>query len=99
MDLNTINDKVPLSVLKDIVISVVSELQKSNLDSAVKVYTILEVAKLLKCKERTVKHHLHEKKDLKYLKVGREVRILESDLIKFLENNLIPCVTDQEILQ
>lgn len=64
----------------------------------VRVYTILEVAKLLKCKERTVKHHLYESRDLPYLKLGREVRIMETDLQSFLANQRVPCVLDQEVL-
>ena len=35
---------------------------------------------------------VYEKKDLPYLKVGREVRIREEDLKEFLENSLTPCV-------
>ncbi len=62
------------------------------------VYTIADVAKILKCKERTVRHHLFEIKDLRYLKVGREVRIVDEDLKEFLENRLTPCVHDREIL-
>lgn len=64
----------------------------------VQVYTIDEVAKILKCKERTVRHHLLEARDLRYLKVGREVRIVDRDLKEFLENRLTLCVHDQEIL-
>jgi len=62
------------------------------------VYTIIEVAKILKCKERTVKHHLYEAIDLPYLKVGREVRIREQDLRVFLENRLSKTVHTQDVL-
>jgi excisionase family DNA binding protein len=77
--------------------NLVNRLSSEN-DTRLMVYTITEVAEILKCKERTVRHHLFEARDLKYLKVGREVRILYLDLKKFLENRLIPCVHDQEIL-
>lgn len=62
------------------------------------VLTIADTAKLLKCSERSIKHHLYEAKDLKYLLVGREVRILETDLREFLEKRRKPCVHDKEIL-
>ena len=54
----------------------------------IRVYTIAEVAEILKCKERTVKHHLNESRDLRYLKVGREVRIREEDVKTFLDNKM-----------
>ena len=62
------------------------------------VYTISETADLLKCGERTIRTHLYEKRDLKYLLLGREVRILESDLREFLERRRKPCVNDKDIL-
>ena len=61
-------------------------------DSIPQVYTIPEVAKILKCKTKTVEGHLYNARNLSYLKVGREVRIREKDLIEFLENRLTPCV-------
>ena len=48
------------------------------------VHTIDEVAEILKVSRRTVEGHLYEKRDLPYLKVGREVRIREKDLKSFL---------------
>jgi excisionase family DNA binding protein len=48
------------------------------------VHTIEEVAEILKVSRRTVEGHLYEKRDLPYLKVGREVRIREMDLKSFL---------------
>ena len=48
------------------------------------VHTIDEVAEILKVSRRTVEGHLYEKRDLPYLKVGREVRIREMDLKSFL---------------
>ena len=51
---------------------------------SVMVYTIDEVAEILKVSRRTVEGHLYEKRDLKYLKVGKEVRIREMDIRKFL---------------
>ena len=74
--------------LKKVVYEVIEEKQ----DSIPQVYTIPEVAEILKCKIKTVHGHLYEARDLSYLKVGREVRIREEDLIEFLENRLTPCV-------
>jgi excisionase family DNA binding protein len=64
----------------------------------IKIYNITEVAEILKCSERTVRGELFERKRLRYLKVGREVRIREEDLVEFLERNLQPCIYDMEIL-
>jgi excisionase family DNA binding protein len=71
---------------------------KKNNNIIPTVYTIKEVAEILQCKERTVKGHLYTSRDLRYLKVGREVRILDQDLIDFLNNRLMPCIKDQEVL-
>ena len=70
----------------------------ANMTTSPKVYTISDVAEILKCKERAVKHHLHEAHDLRYLKIGREVRIKEEDLQEFLENRTASCIYDQEVL-
>ena len=48
------------------------------------VFTINEVAELLKVSKRTIEGHLYEKRDLAYLKIGRKVRITRSDLLSFL---------------
>ena len=61
-------------------------------DSIPQVYTIPEVAKILKCKTKTIEGHLYNARDLSYLKVGRQVRIREEDLREFLGNRLTPCV-------
>jgi excisionase family DNA binding protein len=61
-------------------------------DSIPQVYTIPEVAKILKCKTKTIEGHLYNARNLSYLKVGREVRIRDEDLRKFLENLRTPCV-------
>ena len=74
--------------LKKVVYEVIEEKQ----DSIPQVYTIPEVAKILKCKTKTVEGHLYKARNLSYLKVGREVRIRVEDLREFLENRLTPCV-------
>ena len=70
----------------------VYEVLEDKKNSTPLVYTISEVAQILKYKPKTIETHLYEKKDLPYLKVGREVRIREEDLKEFLENSLTPCV-------
>ena len=73
-------------------IKVFYEVIEEKQDSIPQVYTIPEVAEILKCKTKTIEGHLYEARDLSYLKVGREVRIREEDLREFLENRLTPCV-------
>jgi len=64
----------------------------------IRVYDISGAAELLGVKERAVKHHLHTAKDLKYLTIGREIRIREEDIKEFLENRLRPTIHDSDIL-
>ena len=73
-------------------IKVVYEVIEEKQDSIPQVYTIPEVAKILKCKTKTVEGHLYNARNLSYLKVGREVRIRVEDLREFLENLRTPCV-------
>ena len=73
-------------------VEVVYEVIEEKHNSTPQIYTISEVAEILKCKIKTVEGHLYEARDLSYLKVGREVRIREEDLREFLENRLTPCV-------
>ena len=73
-------------------IKVVYKVIEEKQDSTPQIYTIPEVAEILKCKTRTVMGHLYEARDLSYLKVGREVRTRVEDLREFLENRLTPCV-------
>jgi len=73
-------------------VEVVYEVIEEKHNSTPQIYTLPEVAEILKCKIKTVQGHLYEARDLSYLKVGREVRIREEDLREFLENRLTPCV-------
>ena len=73
-------------------VEVVYEVIEEKHNSTPQIYTLPEVAEILKCKSKTVEGHLYEARDLSYLKVGREVRIREEDLREFLENRLTPCV-------
>ena len=61
-------------------------LQKLDLKQkeSFKVFSINEVADMLKVSKRTVEGHLYDKRDLPYLKIGRKVRITKSDLESFL---------------
>ena len=69
-----------------------------NINNTPKIYTVKEVARILKCGEETVKNHLWRSRDLRYCKVGREARIREEDLKEFIEKRLVPCVLDEELL-
>ena len=73
-------------------VEVVYEVIEEKHNSTPQIYTLPEVAKILKCKTKTVEGHLYNARNLSYLKVGREVRIRVKDLREFLENRLIPCV-------
>ncbi len=73
-------------------IKAVYEVIEEKHNSTPQIYTISEVAEILKCKTKTVEGHLYKARNLSYLKVGREVRIREEDLREFLENRLTPCV-------
>ena len=73
-------------------IKVVYEVKEEKHDSTPQIYTIPEVAEILKCKIKTVEGHLYNARNLSYLKVGRGVRIRVEDLNEFLENRLTPCV-------
>ncbi|MBU2514009.1 helix-turn-helix domain-containing protein [bacterium] len=72
----------------------------ADINTAPKVYKISEVSELLKCNERAVKHHLYEACDLRYFKIGREVRIREEDLQELIRNKTAFCKTiyEQEVL-
>ena len=73
-------------------VEVVYEVIEEKHNSTPQIYTLPEVAKILKCKTKTVEGHLYNARNLSYLKVGREVRIRVEDLREFLENRLTPCV-------
>ena len=49
-----------------------------------KVFSINEVADMLKVSKRTIERHLYDKRDLPCLKIGRKVRIMKLDLESFL---------------
>ena len=73
-------------------IKVVYEVIEEKHNSTPQIYTLPEVAEILKCKIKTVEGHLYTARNLPYLKVGKEVRIRLEDLNEFLENSLTPCV-------
>ena len=53
-------------------------------EESCKVFSINEVADMLKVSKRTIEGHLYDKRELPYLKIGRKVRITKSDLESFL---------------
>jgi excisionase family DNA binding protein len=74
------SDEETLDLIAKRIIEKVESNQKHFFD----VFTINEVAELLKVSKRTIEGHLYEKRDLAYLKIGRKVRITRSDLLSFL---------------
>ena len=57
--------------------------------STPQIYTIPEVAEILKCKIKTVQGHLYEARDLSYLKVGREVTLGRQIVDKGLDSTTL----------
>lgn len=64
-----------------------------------RLYTKEEVAKILKVGVETVRNLIWRSRTLRHCKIGGKVRIREKDLEEFIENQLVPCVLDQEVLQ
>ncbi|OGG93431.1 MAG: hypothetical protein A2527_14740 [Candidatus Lambdaproteobacteria bacterium RIFOXYD2_FULL_50_16] len=63
-----------------------------------RLYSIPAAAQALGVKERTIKHHLYEASDLKYLILGREVRIRYQDLVDFLAQRTRVTIHEQNLL-
>ena len=58
------------------------------------VHTIDETASILKVKRNTVLNLIHRTQELSSCKVGRELRIRDEDLKRFLAGRARPCVND-----
>ena len=71
------------SSLEYIIEKILQKLDLKHQESC-KVFSINEVADMLKVSKRTIEGHLYDKRDLPYLKIGRKVRITKSDLESFL---------------
>ena len=65
------------------------EVIEEKQDSTPKIFTIPEVAEILKCKTKTVEGHLYEARDLSYLKVGREVTLGRQIVDKGLDSTTL----------
>ena len=70
-------------------IKVVYEVIEEKQDSTPKIFTIPEVAEILKCKTKTVERHLYTARDLSYLKVGREVTLGRQIVDKGLDSTIL----------
>ena len=70
-------------------IKVVYEVIEEKQDSTPQIYTIPEVAEILKCKTKTVERHLYTARDLSYLKVGREVTLGRQIVDKGLDSTIL----------
>jgi len=65
------------------------EVIEEKQDSTPKIFTIPEVAEILKCKIKTVEGHLYEVRNLSYLKVGREVTLGRQIVDKGLDSTTL----------
>lgn len=59
------------------------------IQSAMDVYTVQEVADILKVSKRTIERLMYDTRKLKYLKVGRQARIRKRDIQIFLDQAVI----------
>ena len=59
------------------------------IQSAMDVYTVQEVADILKVSRRTIERLMYDTRKLKYLKVGRQARIRKRDIQIFLDQAVI----------
>jgi len=70
-------------------IKVVYEVKEEKQVSIQQVFTIPEVAEILKCKTKTVEGHLYNARNLSYLKVGREVTLGRQIVDKGLDSTTL----------
>lgn len=83
----------------EIPLNIIFEKLSELINPSPKVYTIEDVAKILQCKTSTVKNLIHRSKELPTCQIGRELRIRDEDLKKFLANRVTPCVYDKGVLR
>ncbi len=62
------------------------------------VYTVAEVAELLKCKESTVRNLIFRSKELRACLIGRELRIRAEDVQTFLAKRVSCSIFDRKVL-
>ena len=74
-------------------IKVVYEVKEEKQVSIQQVFTIPEVAEILKCKTKTVEGHLYNARNLSYLKVGREVTLGRQIVDKGLDSTTLETMT------
>ena len=79
--------------LKGLLERLVDSLERSK-RTEVLVHTIDEAAALLKVKRSTIENLIHRTQELSSCKVGRELRIRDEDLKRFLAGRARPCVDD-----
>ena len=70
-------------------IKAVYEVIEEKHNSTPQIYTISEVAEILKCKTKTVEGHLYKARNLSYLKVGREVTLGRQIVDKGLDSTTL----------
>ncbi|MDX2471569.1 MAG: helix-turn-helix domain-containing protein [SAR324 cluster bacterium] len=75
------------------------ELWSHKNNPKIQLFSVKEVAELLGCSPRTIKGLIHDKKELRYLTVGREIKIRHQDIEFFIKQRLRLSVYDQGILK
>jgi excisionase family DNA binding protein len=79
--------------LKGLLERLVDSLERSK-RTEVLVHTIDEAAAILKVKRSTIENLIHRTRELSSCKAGRELRIRDEDLKRFLAGRARPCVDD-----
>jgi hypothetical protein len=70
-------------------IKAVYEVIKEKHNSTPQIFTLPEVAEILKCKIKTVEGHLYKARNLSYLKVGGEVTLGRQIVDKGLDSTTL----------
>ena len=79
--------------IEQLIERLIDALERSR-TTGVLVHTIDETASILKVKRNTVLNLIHRTQELSSCKVGRELRIRDEDLKRFLAGRAGPCVDD-----
>ena len=88
-----IDDALKEISIERLIERLINEMERSR-RTEVLVHTIDEAASILKVKRNTVLNLIHRTQELSSCKVGRELRIRDEDLKRFLAGRARPCVDD-----
>jgi hypothetical protein len=84
LDQQTPSNRYQLELIK-----AVYEVIEEKHNSTPQIYTLPEVAEILKCKIKTVEGHLYKARNLSYLKVGGEVTLGRQIVDKGLDSTTL----------